>query len=171
MKQILTTLTTLSLLAAPALARPPIPEAHWDEPTKLTLARAMVGEADWHTPDHVAIAWVLQRRWKIHSENRKQIPFKRFIQMYSSPLKAKTDRAEWVQSLPWGPMPGPYEQRWDRVRRTVRRWGAGRIQDPCPKALHWGGTMDRPSGHWYPVSCGRTRNIFYSVRPRERSHG
>ncbi len=57
------------------------------------------------------------------------------------------------------------------MQRFVESWGAGRVRNPCPKALHWGGTMDKPSGNWFPVSCGRTRNIFYTVRAAEVSRG
>lgn len=170
MRRFFATLVVLMLVTGSAFARRvPLPPQQWDEDTQVTLARAMVGEADWHRPDHIAIAYVLARRWRLHSRNRKAISFRDFIHLYSSPLKQKTKRAEWVQQLPWGPMPGPYERRWDRVRRTVRHWGEGRVKDPCPNAMHWGGTMDRPSGHWRPVNCGQTRNIFYEIQRDKRS--
>jgi len=157
----------LLLIASTALARPPIPWAEWDDDTKLTLAQAMVGEADWHQPDHIALAWVLAKRWDIHRRNRKPVPFAEFIRMYSAPLKADTKRARWVKSLPWAPYPTThYRKRWEQVRKTARQWGAGLFEDPCPQALHWGGTMDRPYGHWFPVNCGRTHNIFYGIRRR-----
>jgi hypothetical protein len=158
-------LLAVNLVAAPALAyRKPIPEAAWDETDKLTLARAMVGEADWHEPDHVAIAFVLARRWTAHQENRAPLPFHRYIELYSASLRSSSERSKWVQALPWGPLPGPFEQRWDRVMKLVQAWGEGRVKDPCPNARHWGGAMDRPSRSLHPVSCGMTRNIFYAPR-------
>jgi hypothetical protein len=155
-------------VAAPAFAyRRPLPGVEWDDETRLTLARAMVGEADWHEPDHVAIAHVLARRWRIHQQNREPIPFARYVELYSASLRGDTERATWIRSLPWGPLPGaPYEQRWNRVQKLVRAFSEGMVKDPCPLAMHWGGTMDRPAQSWHPVSCGLTRNIFYTHRER-----
>ncbi len=166
MQRLITILSVL-LLAAPALAnRPPLPETEWDETTQLTLAQAMVGEADWHEPDHVAIAFVLARRWKIHQQNRDPLPFQRYIQLYSASLRNESSRSEWVRSLPWGPIEGPYAPRWARIQQLVRAWGAGKVKDPCPSAVHWGGAMDRPTSSMSPISCGLTRNIFYTRRER-----
>lgn len=156
-----------AVVSAPtALAyRPPLPNAEWDEETQLTLARAMVGEADWHEPDHVAIAFVLARRWRQLQQNRTDSPgFQSYIGRYSASLRNDGARSTWIRGLQWGPLPGPFEQRWDRVRRLVAAWGEGRIKDPCPNAMHWGGAMDRPSRRYHAVSCGLTRNIFYARR-------
>jgi hypothetical protein len=155
-------------VAAPAAAyRPPLGIVEWDDESRLTLARAMVGEADWHEPDHVAIAHVLARRWRRHQLNNEPISFARYIERYSASLRGDSERATWIRSLPWGPLPGaPYEQRWNRVQKLVRAFGEGRVKDPCPLAMHWGGTMDRPAQSWHPVSCGMTRNIFYTHRER-----
>lgn len=157
------------LVANPALAyrKPPLPTDEWDETTQLTLARAMVGEADWHEPDHVAIAYVLARRWRIHQARRESLTFQRYISLYSAPLRSISPRTKWIRSLPWGPLDGPYGDRWARVQKLVTAWGEGRVKDPCPNAVHWGGAMDRPSKRWHPVSCGLTRNIFYTHRERE----
>ncbi len=170
MQRIVAILSVL-LVTAPAFAYrrpPPIPAEQWDDEARLTLARAMVGEADWHEPDHVAIAHVLARRWRIHQQNREAISFPRYIQLYSASLRSDSDRSKWIRALPWGPMPGPFEQRWARVQKLVNAWGQGLIKDPCPQALHWGGAMDRPARSWHPVSCGMTRNIFYT-HPRKLS--
>jgi len=166
MQRLIAILSVL-LVAAPALAyRQPLPGEQWDETTQLTLARAMVGEADWHEPDHIAIAFVLARRWRIHQLNREPLPFQRYIELYSASLRSDSSRSEWIRALPWGPFPGPYEQRWARVQKLVKGWGAGLVKDPCPLAMHWGGTMDRPSRRWSPISCGLTRNIFYTHKDR-----
>jgi hypothetical protein len=135
------------------------------EQDKLVLAQALVGEADWSQVDHAAIAWVLQKRWQLYLRNNEPVSFAQFVRMYCSPLKTRSPRAKAIQALPWGPARGPWGgKRWDRVRTWVERWADGRVTDPCPRAMHWGGTMDRPYGHWAPVSCGKTRNIFYTVR-------
>lgn len=157
------------LAAAPAFAyrKSPLPTDEWDEKTQLTLARAMVGEADWHEPDHVAIAFVLARRWRVHQMNREPLTFQRYIELYSASLRSVSERSSFIRSLPWGPLPGPYEQRWNRVQKLVTAWGEGRVKDPCPNAVHWGGAMDRPSASWHPISCGLTRNIFYGRRDHD----
>lgn len=139
----------------------PVPEAEWNEATRLTLAQVMVGEADWNEPDHVAIAYVLLRRWQQFHQARGPISFQRYMQLYSSTMKVDTERARWVRALPWGELEGPYAKRWRRVRELVSAWGEGRIKDPCPQAQHWGGTMDRPGKSWEAVTCGLTKNIFY----------
>jgi hypothetical protein len=142
-----------------------LPQEQLDEETKLTLARAMVGEADWHEPDHVAIAFVLARRWPLYREHGQPVPFQTYIQRYSSALRRDSGaRSAWLRSLPWGPIQGPFAGHWDRVRALVERWSQGKIKDPCPGAMHWGGAMDRPAASLKPVSCGYTRNIFYGHR-------
>lgn len=155
------------LMAAPAFAyRRPLPDVEWDENMRITLARAMVGEADWHEPDHIAIAYVLARRWRIHNQNREPVTFERYIELYSASLRSDSERSSWIRNLPWGPMPGAYEQRWNRVQKLVSAFSEGKVKDPCPLAMHWGGTMDRPAQSWHPVSCGLTRNIFYTHRDK-----
>lgn len=160
----------LLLVTAPALAdKRPIPASEWDEATRLTLAQVMVGEADWHEPDHVAIAFVLARRWQQYRQAHPTVSFRRYIQLYSSTMKVDTERARWVRSLPWGEVPGPHGKGWRQVLRLVQAWGEGKVKDPCPAAEHWGGAMDRPGRDWAPLSCGLTKNIFYQHRERERA--
>jgi hypothetical protein len=151
---------------AQAYTRPLLaPSGQLDEATKLTLARAMVGEADWHEPDHIAIAFVLAKRWPLYRNHHQEATFQQYIELYSSPLRRDLGaRSAWLRSLTWGPIEGPHSQRWDRVRALVERFSEGRLKDPCPGAMHWGGAMDRPGAGMKPVSCGYTRNIFYSFR-------
>lgn len=80
-------------LRGPASAQArPLPESEWNQATQLTLAQIMVGEADWHEPDHVAIAYVLARRWQQYRQ-RHPISFRRYIRLYSSTMKVDTERA------------------------------------------------------------------------------
>ncbi len=164
-------------------ARPvdrPVPEHAWDEESKLALARAWVGEADWSAQDHIAIGWVLAKRWRVYNakhEFDEQISFAAFIRAYSAALKSEGDsrtqqRRNLIQSLPWGDpeqgVHGVYAkpvhvQRWRQLRQRVELWAEGRVADPCRAAMHWGGTMDRPHRAWKPVTCGATKNIFYRV--------
>lgn len=165
-------LSISSSAAAPVRAdrMQPVPETQMDERTKLTLAQALVGEADWHAPDHVAISWVLAKRWQwIEEKSPGKMTFEEYVRAYASPLKVKNARTEWIQALPWETLPpegklGPFVKHWDRVRELVEHWADGNIPDPCPQAVHWGGEMDRPGKAMKPVNCGKTLNIFYSQR-------
>jgi hypothetical protein len=159
-------LVTTLLLTVPAVAERPVPESDWDDATKLTLAQIMVGEADWHEPDHVAIAFVLARRWPQFQQARGPISFSRYISLYSSVMKVDSKRTRWVRGLPWGEITGQYGKQWSRVVELVEAWGQGKVKDPCPSAEHWGGAMDRPGKSYEPVSCGLTKNIFYTKRDR-----
>jgi hypothetical protein len=153
--------------SAPAHAqRRPVPAADWNDETQLTLAQVMVGEADWNEPDHMAIAFVLARRWEQYRQARGPTSFQRYMQLYSSTMKVGTERARWVRALVWGELPGPHGKRWQRVQQLVQAWGQGKVKDPCPNAIHWGGAMDRPGRNWEPVSCGLTKNIFYQPRDK-----
>jgi len=151
----------------------PLPAEQLDDEAKLTLARAMVGEADWHEPDHRAIAWVLAKRFNsIETRKPGKTTFSELVAKYASPLKTKTERTQFIQTLPWGDPTSdaykPFAKHWAAVRELVERWAAGDIPDPCPRAKHWGGAMDRPKVKLQPVNCGLTRNIFYE-EPATRS--
>jgi hypothetical protein len=173
--------STLVANSASSEALPPIPKSDWTPEARLTLARAWVGEADWSRQDHIAIGWVLAKRWKIYNRNRpeaKQVSFARFIRLYCSPFKGRSLRQRRVQALPWGDpvgkAVGPYRyaqnaRRWARVRQRVDAWASGKFRDPCPTALHWGGTMDVPYSNWRPARCGATKNIFYTIGRRRYS--
>lgn len=71
-----------------------------------------------------------------------------------------------MRSLPWGELSGRHGESWRRVRELVQAWGKGELEDPCPEALHWGGTTDRPRRYWKAIECGITKNTFY----RHRDH-
>ena len=159
-------LGTVGMVTTASADARPVPAGQWDTGTQLTLAQVMVGEADWHEPDHIAIAYVLTRRWQHHRRARGPITFKHYMQLYSSTMKVDTERARWVRALPWGRLEGPHEERWSKVIALVKAWGAGQVNDPCPEAEHWGGAMDRPGRKWQPVSCGMTKNIFYGAREK-----
>lgn len=172
--------TALAVLAgmgsAATASASPVPLDNWTQEAKLVLARAWVGEADWNAADHIAIGWVLAKRWKMYNRTReepKRVRFTRFVGMYCSPLKGHSVRQRRIQALPWGDpvlrRVGPYRhqrnvKRWQIVRERVEQWGKGAFSDPCPNALHWGGTMDKPYRNWKPVQCGPTRNTFYRIQ-------
>jgi hypothetical protein len=147
---------------------PPLPDAQWTDEAKIELARAFVGEAGWKAPhDHVAIAWVLQKRWQAIQKRFANITFVDVVRRYCAPLKVDSERARWVQGLPWGMLGGQlarFSRLWADTRKLAYDWGEGWLPDPCPAASYWGGTMDSPTARMRPVNCGRTRNVFYSLR-------
>lgn len=159
-----TTVVLCILVASTAAARPP---QRWDDDTLHILARTLVGEADWHERDYAPIAYVLERRWRTRAERWDGATFGDYMRMYSAVWKSGAYRPQTIQLLPWAAHNGPWGgSRWDRVRAWVRSWARGLVADPCPNAMQWGGTMDRPHGHWRPVDCGRTVNIFYKIEGR-----
>jgi hypothetical protein len=151
-----------------------LPAEQWNDEVALWLARAMVSEADWHTPDHVAIAWVLKRRWEAASKD-KYPTFLDMVKQYCAGMRGKTrtSRHVWTRALtddgtepegwPANVSWSSYRPHWGRVLRLARAWGRGEVQDPCKgKAWQWGGPMDRPGVGWRTVNCGMTANIFYT---------
>jgi hypothetical protein len=162
---------TLIVMIVPAHAlgqAPPLPDAQWTDEAKIELARAFVGEAGWKARhDHAAIAWVLLKRWQAIQKRFAHISFLDVVRRYCSPLKVDSERARWVQALPWGTLDGRlarFSRFWADTRKLAYDWGEGWVPDPCPAATYWGGTMDSPSARMRPVNCGRTRNVFYSLR-------
>jgi hypothetical protein len=185
MKQALTILTVAitATLAVPGTAGDNeeylIPDADWDEDVKVWLARAMVSEAGWEeTDDHVAVAYVLHRRWQLA---RKQFPgfsMISIIRKYCSGFRntAVTPRQHWVKNLTIDarrPVGWPddiswkhYRERWLAVLRLAESWRKGEHADPCNgKSMYWGGPMDRPSKRMIQMDCGETKNRFYTVKP------
>ena len=44
-------------------------------------------------------------------------------------------------------------------------FASGQHEDPCPRAEHWGGSMDKPKGRMIRARCAvSTVNTFYAVR-------
>jgi len=163
----LTLITTL--LCSSIASAQPVAEEHWNEDAKLTLAQVMVAEASFVEQDHIAIAWVLQKRWETYRELRDStVSFADFARRYSAMFKVATPRTRAIRALPWGPADGHWGgPRWDRVRELVEAWGRGEVPDTvCPGARHWGGKMDKaPTSRrygWRVARCSqRTANIFW----------
>jgi hypothetical protein len=134
----------------------------------------MVSEADWSTRDHIAIAWVLKRRWESRVEKDPEWTFLDQVKRYCAGMRGKVraSRHVWVRALnPEGIEPegwpsnakwGNYKPAWEKVLRLSNAWIKGNVKDPCPSASHWGGAMDPPGKSWKAVNCGPTQNIFYS---------
>ncbi|MBN1654277.1 MAG: hypothetical protein JXA30_10950 [Deltaproteobacteria bacterium] len=187
MKKFITTgAVLLATSASSAQHAPPIPENQWTPSTQVWLARAMVAEAGWTSEnDHIAIAYVLARRWRRLTERWPELRFLDVIRNYCAGLgsyrRELTPRQRWLRSLSWNdlvPEGWPEGISWDRHLRYWRsilersdRWSKGNLLDPCRgRAWHWGGTIDTPRGRMVPVNCGETQNTFYnlSIETEER---
>ena len=168
----------LAASAASAQTRP-IPKSQWNRETHIWLARAMVAEAGWRAErDHIAIAYVLARRWRRLTEDWPALRFIDIIRNYCAGLgsytREFTARQRWLRSLSWSdekPKGWPRAASWSRHlplwRKALRRsaqWSKGGMSDPCRgRAWHWGGIIDTPQGRMVPVNCGKTRNTYYRV--------
>jgi hypothetical protein len=141
----------------------------------------MVAEAGWKAEtDHIAIAYVLARRWEAMKGRYPKIRFLDMIRAYCAGLeptnRTPTPRQKWVRSLSLDmstPDNWPSEHvSWERHKKFWKaalnrsdQWVRGKLVDPCNgEAWHWGGSMDIPGKELYPVDCGETLNVFYGIR-------
>lgn len=157
-----------------------ISKEQFDSSTRIWLARAMIGESGWlSVNDHVAIAYVLKRRWNAIQNRWPKIRFKTVILAYAKALgggrREYTRRQIWVRSLSFDlsePQGWPqkvswksHSKYWIQTLERVDRWVRGELPDPCKgRAFHWGGNMDTPRETMFPVDCGDTINTFYGLK-------
>lgn len=151
----------------------------WDEETRTWMGRAMVAEAGWFgTSDHVAIAYVLYRRWQLTRKAHKRASLIGVIRKYCAGLSETTfnRRQKWVKSLTADarrPAHWPddidwryYRERWQAVLETADQWRRGELPDPCGGiSMYFGAPYDRPSKRMIRMDCGETQNFFYTVKP------
>jgi hypothetical protein len=125
-------------------------------------ARVCYLEATWRESDCIALLYVAQKR-----AARVDRPWLDVLSDYST-VHAKNARAVEVRAFPWADVPGKsavFNRRWERLRALVVEFASGQHADPCPRAEHWGGTMDRPRGNMIKARCAAsTVNTFYAVR-------
>lgn len=155
-----------------------IPDRHWNESLQVWIARAMVSEAGWEeNRDHIAIAYVLYRRWIQAKKKYPKISMIAVItrycagfgniiysnrQLWVKNLNADASRPRgWPKDLSWR----DYRPRWLKVLETTKNWREGLHPDPCRGlSRYWGGPMDRPSRRMIRMDCGDTKNYFYTVK-------
>ena len=125
-------------------------------------ARACYLEATWREPDCIALLYVVRKRADRHDRDWLDV-----LRDYSA-LSANNARAKEVRAFPWGDVPGKpegFNRRWQRLRELVVEVASGQHEDPCPRAEHWGGKMDKPRGKMVKARCAATMaNTFYAVR-------
>ena len=156
-----------------------ISDREWHKSAKLWIARAMVSEAGWdETRDHIAIAYVLYRRWQQVRRKYPAFPISTVVARYCAGFgkTVYSPRQAWVKNLkadgsrPQGWPPdirwSDYRDRWMAVLETAEEWRLGLHPDPCRGiSRYWGGPMDRPSKRMIRMDCGQTKNYFYTVKP------
>jgi hypothetical protein len=149
--------SSLTLLAAPA-ARAQAPDQDED---LLWAARICYLEASWRESDCTALLWVARKRARRAGHSWFNV-----LRRYSA-IRAHTARAQDVREYPWGDVPGKpdsFNRRWERLRNLVVEFNEGKHADPCPRAVHWGGSMDHPHGRMIPARCAvLTANTFYAL--------
>jgi hypothetical protein len=139
--------------------------AHEEDPTHaIWAARACYLEASFREADCIALLHVARKR-----AERVSRPWFEVLREYSA-IDANNPRAREVRDYPWGDIPGKpakFNARWEKLRNLVVEVASGQRTDPCPRAEHWGGKMDKPQGRMVPARCAvSTANTFYTLRPR-----
>lgn len=159
------TLPIVALLAffagVPQLAHADVEEQGSQENHLVWAARACYLEATWRESDCIALLYVVQKR-----AERVERPWLDVLRDYSA-LFASNPRAQEVRAYPWADVPSKSEgwnRRWRRLRELVVEFASGQHDDPCPRAEHWGGKMDKPRGRMVKARCAAsTANTFYAV--------
>lgn len=160
----------LRVALAVALLVPGVARAQ--RPLAIEVARVCYLEATFRESDCVAMWHVARKRAAL----ARQLPLGADVDAevivatldrYSA-IGASNERARTVRVFPDADVDGMgavWNMRWARLRELAREVVAGEHADPCPAAIHWGGTIDPPRGSMVPARCmGDTANVFYAVR-------
>jgi len=152
----------------------------------------MIAESGWEAErDHVAIAYVLARRWHQAVKRYPHLRFIDVIRRYCSGLgymlrHEPTKRQLWVRALSldgFKPRGWPANASWKKHRPLWRaalkrsdNWYRGKLRDPCRGlAWHFGGKMDLDRAErrqMVRLDCGDTKSIFFGLRnDKETEYG
>ncbi len=174
-------LVAVALLVPPSFASAsalPVDPADWTPRARLLLAQSCVGEAGFRsatTGECAAIGWVYAKRVRQMRRAGRSITYARMVRLYSQPIRLR--RHLWIVSLRedleqprgwprrWPDWDEHFREQWQAVLDEVDRFARGEIEDPCPRANHFGAVTDRPSPRLVRTGCAvRTRNLFYRLR-------
>lgn len=169
-----------------------VPDEQWDDNVRLWTARSVLGEVGWDRPgEFAAVLWVYANR----ASNSKRYTFYQMVKQYSAAVKpGNRHRNPWLFNLSadktyprgWpmkngvGPQwSGLHDESWIRTLSFVDEWQSGKVTNPCPRANHFGGSIDRHRAEisrWARAKCDesghkRFRNYFYdSTRLRSKRY-
>ena len=141
----------------------------------LLLAQSCAGEAGFGsalTGECAAILWVYRKR-----AARVKSTIYIVAQQYSAAIKPKIRHRQpwviglnrmatcpdrWQRGLPWR----NHKKRWLKLLSLADDFVAGRVADPTPTALHYGGRMDTglSTKQWEQMYTPRWHNLFYQPR-------
>ncbi len=175
MVRMTTVIALFALLALPAVA-----SANEGSPFSdpaigallLPVAQCALAESGGHAPDVVAITWVLWKRAR-----QAGVPISVMAQRYCRIHRDARPHRRWILEIGWTdhpPAPPSWAGKaswqrlahiWHNVQLLVLMAYSEQYADPCPAAFHWGSDSDGQPRLTQPVSCGATRNRFWS-RPR-----
>jgi len=141
----------------------------------LPVAQCVVAESGGHTSDVVAITFVLAKRAAQAGVSVGEMA-RRYCRIHRDDARGREHvraHRRWILELVWTaaqprPMSWPggkwerMQDAWRKVQLLVVLVATGELDDPCPDAFHWGGHMDGRPKRTAPVSCGATRNLFWS---------
>ncbi len=141
----------------------------------LPIAQCVVAESGGHTSDVIAIAHVLAKRARQAGVTAAEMA-RRYCRIHRDAargIERVRPHRRWILELVWHPsQPQPaswpggqwsqMRDAWRKVQLLVVLVATGELDDPCPDAFHWGGHMDGRPKRTGPVSCGATRNLFWS---------
>jgi len=139
----------------------------------LWLARSCVGEAGWRsieTGECAAIGYVYRKRAKRSGSTYLDVlrryssavgPYgRRWVRSLSRDLRRPHG---WPRALKWG----EHTERWHNVLAYTDAFERGELNDPTPRALHYGGWLDLhrldPS-QWQRMKLPKFKNFFYMKR-------
>lgn len=125
------------------------------------VARACWIEAEFDPNDCIATTWIAKKRAPILG-----VSWTRAMTMYSAIMK-KNPRADDARKFPWGDIKNrdsEFNARWRGLRELITLIASNVYEDPCPKALHWGGKIDPQKPGMFKTQCIiKTINTFYGV--------
>jgi len=151
----------------------PVSAAGGGPDVALWLARSCVGEAGWHSVDNgecAAIAHVYHKRsYTLRSRNymRAMTEYSAAVRVGRPWIRQLTRKADRPRLLETNVYWGRHRDKWIKTLQFADDFFRGRIPDPTPEALHYGGGMDRgrlDPNVWEVMSTPKFRNEFYRKR-------
>lgn len=146
--------------------------------TAVWLARSCVGEAGFRahrTGECASIMHIYRKR----AANDTPAAIEHTARKYSAAIRPRVRRGNrwvmhlrrdmqrpdhWPSNIPWDPA---YSASWARMLAHADAFLRGEVTDPTPRAMHYGGRMDRLADRagWRVIRGLNYRNIFYRPAP------